>query len=71
LLGRAHRIDRHQDPAIAVPAEDGGRHLLRIRDVQTGENTGTVPGFEPTRYHPGSHELAAIDDGILAIWSTR
>jgi hypothetical protein len=44
---------------------------LEIWDIQTGENTGIVPGFAPTRYHAGGHELAAIEDGTLAIWSTR
>jgi hypothetical protein len=44
---------------------------LEIWDIQTGENTGSVPGFSPTRYHPGGHELAAIDGQTLATWPTR
>jgi hypothetical protein len=44
---------------------------LEIWDIQTGERTGRVPGFAPTRYHAGGHELAAIDGETLAIWPTR
>jgi hypothetical protein len=44
---------------------------LEIWDIETGENTGAVSGFAPTRYHAGSHELAAIDGETLAIWPTR
>jgi hypothetical protein len=39
---------------------------LQIWDVRTGAQTGTVPGLALVRYHAGSHELAAIDDGALA-----
>jgi hypothetical protein len=44
----------------------GGVHIW---DIQTGANTGTVTGFVPTRYHPGSRELAAVEDDVLATWS--
>lgn len=44
---------------------------LQIWDTQTGENTGTVPGFVPTHYHAGSHELAVINDSSLVTWSAR
>lgn len=41
---------------------------LQIWDVRTGDNTGTVPGFVPSRHHPGSHEFAAIDGITLTSW---
>jgi hypothetical protein len=44
---------------------------LQIWDISTGEHTGTVPGFEPARYHHGSAELAAIDGSDLVRWPTR
>src|SRR5262249_49874610 len=41
---------------------------LEIWDPTTGERTGRVPGFVPTRRHPGSGELAALRDGFFERW---
>jgi len=62
-VGRLH-FDRDR----LYASSPGG---LQIWDTQSGENTGTVPGFVPTHYHPGSHELAAIDETALVTWPTR
>jgi hypothetical protein len=60
--------DLHCDGDQLYAAGPGG---MTIWDIRTGETTGTVPGFTPTRYHAGSHELAAIDDTAMVIWPTR
>jgi hypothetical protein len=44
--------------------EDG----LEIWDPDSGERTGRVPGFRPTRYHPGSGELAALHESSFERW---
>jgi hypothetical protein len=41
---------------------------MQIRDVRTGDNTGSVPGVMPSRYHAASHELASVDGSILKSW---
>jgi hypothetical protein len=43
---------------------------LDIWDHRTGERTGTVPGFVPVAYHPGTGELAELADGVLRRWRT-
>ncbi len=44
---------------------------MTISDIRTGETTGTVSGFAPTRCHAGSHELAAVDNAAMVTWPTR
>lgn len=43
---------------------------LEIWDPATGERTGRVAGFRPTRHHPGSGELAALRGEFLERWRT-
>jgi hypothetical protein len=42
---------------------------LEIWNPDTGERTGRLPGFRPTRHHPGSGELAAFDGESFERWS--
>jgi len=49
-------------------ARPGG---MQVWDIHTGDNTGSVPGFTPSRYHAGSHELAAVDDSTLTSCQAR
>jgi hypothetical protein len=51
---------------LYAAAPDG----LGIWDPFTGHRTGTVPGFVPTSHHPGTGELAAVNDGRLLRWRT-
>jgi hypothetical protein len=44
---------------------------MTIWDIRTGQNTGTVPDFAPTRYHAGSRELAQIATAALVTWPTQ
>jgi hypothetical protein len=67
--------------AFAGPAGElfsDGRRLysadpdgLRIWDPATGHHTGTVAGFNPTRHHPRTNELAMIDEAALHHWRPR
>jgi hypothetical protein len=41
---------------------------LAIWDPDTGERTGTVLGFVPTRHHRGSRELVAVEGRHLVRW---
>ncbi|GAA1619541.1 hypothetical protein GCM10009828_054740 [Actinoplanes couchii] len=41
---------------------------LEIWDPTTGDRTGRIPGFSPSRRHPGTAELAEIRDGVLRRW---
>ncbi|MFD9737565.1 hypothetical protein [Umezawaea sp. NPDC059074] len=41
---------------------------VEIWDPATGDHTGSVPGFVPTRQRDG--ELAAVVDGVLITWKT-
>jgi hypothetical protein len=41
---------------------------VEIWDPATGDHTGSVPGFVPTRQRDG--ELAAVVDGVLLTWRT-
>ena len=43
---------------------------LTIWDPDTGERTGSVPGFVPTHHHVGSGELAVLEDEVLRRWRT-
>jgi hypothetical protein len=45
-------------------------HGLEVWDPATGEHTGTVPGFVPTRHHRGAGELASTDGSVLRRWRT-
>jgi hypothetical protein len=56
------------DSGRLYSASPGG---MQIWDVRTGDNTGSVPGFMPSHYHPASHELAAVDGSILTSWQAR
>lgn len=38
-------------------------------DFNTGEQTGHLPGFEPTHHHRGCDELVQLVDGALLRWS--
>jgi hypothetical protein len=72
----AAMLGRFAGPAGQMFCDHGrlysaGPEALQIWDVRTGDNTGTVPGFTPSRYHAGSHELAAIDGHTLTTWYTR
>jgi hypothetical protein len=49
---------------LYTAAPDG----LEVWDPFTGHRTGAVPGFVPTSHHPGSGELAAIEDSVLRRW---
>lgn len=60
------------------PLHSDGRRLyssgtegLEAWDPQTGERTGQVPGFIPTRYHPASGQFAALKDNVLTYWPAR
>ena len=65
---------------IAFPGPAGalfaaGRRLysadpagLTVWDPFTGERTGAVPGFVPTRHHPGARELVAVEGDTLVRW---
>jgi hypothetical protein len=60
-------------PAGALFAD--GRRLyaaapsgLEVWDPITGERTGLLPGFVPSRHHRGTGELASFTDGILRRW---
>jgi hypothetical protein len=60
------------------PLHSDGRRLyssgtacLEAWDPQTGERTGQVPGFFPTRYHPASGQFAALKDKVLTYWPAR
>ena len=43
---------------------------LTVWDSASGELTGTIAGFYPSRHHPAAGELAGISDGILYRWAT-
>ncbi len=43
---------------------------LEVWDPATGERTGAVPGFVPTRHHPRAGELASADGLVLRRWRT-
>jgi len=49
-------------------AGEGG---LELWDPYTGERTGTVPGFHPERRHPGTGELAAVQEDEVVRWRPR
>jgi hypothetical protein len=57
--------DLFADPVRLYAAAPGG---LEVWDPVTGDRTGTVRGFVPTRHHTGAGELAAIDNGVLRRW---
>jgi hypothetical protein len=48
-----------------------GAEGLEVWNPQTGERTGRVPGFVPTRYHRTSRQFAALKDGFLRCWPSR
>ncbi len=48
-------------------AASGG---LEVWDPDTGELTGTLPGFVPASYHPAAGELAEISGDVLRRWAT-
>ncbi len=43
---------------------------LEVWDPATGERTGTVPGFVPTRHHRSAGELASAVGRVLRRWRT-
>ncbi|WP_230686898.1 WD40 repeat domain-containing protein [Catellatospora vulcania] len=43
---------------------------LEVWDPVTGERTGVVPGFAPTRHHRGTGELACLGGSVLRRWRT-
>jgi hypothetical protein len=45
-----------------------GEEGLEIWNPDTGERTGRVPGFRPTRYHPATGELVAVHSEMLEHW---
>ncbi len=58
----------HSDGHRLCSTGDDG---LEIWDPDTGERTGRVPGFRPTRYHPATGELAALHGEHLERWRLR
>jgi hypothetical protein len=58
----------YRDAGRPYSASPGGTQILEVR---TGDNTGSVPGLMPSRYHAASHELAAVDGSILTTWRAR
>jgi hypothetical protein len=49
-------------------ANDAG---LTRWDPSTGEQTGQLDGFVPTRWHPGARELAQIVGGEIVRWAVQ
>jgi hypothetical protein len=46
-------------------ASPGG---LEVWDIGSGVNTGVVPGFVPSRFHPASRQFAAISGDTMRTW---
>ncbi|WP_330323911.1 WD40 repeat domain-containing protein [Streptomyces pseudovenezuelae] len=59
------------------PFFSDGTHLfscgdtgLSIWDPVRGKLLGDIPGFSPTRHHPGARQFPQLTDGVVRLWTS-